>query len=63
MPDRENASEINDVATSWVARAERGLTKFERTELDGWLEEDSRRLGAFVRAQAAWIHAERAVAL
>lgn len=47
----------------WAAKAERGLTIDERAVLDTWLEGDSRRLGAFVRAQAAWIHAERAVAL
>lgn len=63
MPDREQASEIEDVATIWAAKAERGLTAKDRAQLDQWLEGDSRRLGAFVRAQAAWIHAERAVAL
>lgn len=63
MPNREKASEIEDVATEWVARAERGLGAEERVELDAWLEGDSRRLGAFVRAQAAWVHAERAAAL
>jgi transmembrane sensor len=63
MPDREQASQIEDVATVWAARAERGLTADERSQLDRWLEGDSRRLGAFVRAQAAWIHAERAGAL
>ena len=63
MPDREQASEIEDAATIWAAKAERGLTAKDRAKLDQWLEGDSRRLGAFVRAQAAWIHAERAVAL
>ncbi|MFZ0268783.1 FecR family protein [Caulobacter sp.] len=63
MPDREHASEIEDAATIWAAMAERGLTAKDRAQLDQWLEGDSRRLGAFVRAQAAWIHAERAVAL
>src|SRR3546814_8218000 len=63
MPKREHASEIEDAATVWAAKAERGLTEPERVALDQWLEGDSRRLGAFVRAQAAWIHAERANAL
>ena len=63
MPIREQAGEIEDVAIGWAAKAERGLTPQERVELDQWLEGDSRRLGAFVRAQAAWIHAERAAAL
>lgn len=63
MPERETASDIEDAATLWAAKAERGLTAGDREALDQWLEGDSRRLGAFVRAQAAWIHAERAVAL
>lgn len=63
MPDRETASDIEDAATTWAAKAERGLTADDRQALDQWLEGDSRRLGAFVRAQAAWIHAERAVSL
>lgn len=63
MPEREHANDIEDDATVWAAKAERGLTTDERAALDAWLEGDSRRLGAFVRAQAAWIHAERAVAL
>jgi transmembrane sensor len=63
MPHRETASEIEDAAVDWAAKAERGLEPQERVELDGWLEGDSRRLGAFVRVQAAWIHAERARAL
>jgi transmembrane sensor len=63
MPNRERAGEIEDVATLWAAKAERGLTAGERADLDRWLEGDSRRLGAFVSAQAAWIHAERASAL
>jgi transmembrane sensor len=63
MPHREPASEIEDAATIWAAKAERGLTESERAELDQWFDGDSRRLGAYVRAQAAWIHAERAVAL
>jgi transmembrane sensor len=63
MPDRETASEIEDSATLWAARSERGLATDECAELDAWLAKDSRHLGAFVRAQAAWIHAERAAAL
>ena len=63
MPDRTNANDIQDVATIWAAQAERGLTLEEKAELDRWLDDDSRHLGAFVRAQAAWIHAERATIL
>jgi transmembrane sensor len=63
MPNPEHASEIEDAATVWAAKAERGLTESEKTDFDAWIEDDSRRLGAYVRAQAAWIHAERAAAL
>ncbi|USI75232.1 FecR domain-containing protein [Sphingomonas morindae] len=47
----------------WLARSERGLTPEEAQTLDEWLSLDPRNLGAFVQAQAAWIHAERAMAL
>lgn len=63
MPQREHASEIDDAATLWAAKAERGLTDADKAEFDRWIGGDSRRLGAYVRAQAAWIHAERAAAL
>lgn len=63
MPDQRTAAEIDDAAAIWVAKAERGLTPEEQASLDQWLDASSRHLGAFVRAQAAWIHAERATAL
>jgi transmembrane sensor len=63
MPSREHASEIEDAATVWAAKAERGLTEADKADFDLWINGDSRRLGAYVRAQAAWIHAERAAAL
>lgn len=63
MADREQAADIDDAAVDWAAKAERGLTEAERVALDQWLAGDPRRLGAFVRAQAAWMHAERAGAL
>jgi len=63
MPEPKTPAEIEDIATGWVAKVERGLTPEEQTALDDWLQTNSRHLGAFVRAQAAWIHAERATAL
>jgi transmembrane sensor len=63
MSDREPPDEIEDAATVWAAKAEHGLSAGDQAALDQWLEGDSRRLGAFVRAQAAWIHAERASSL
>lgn len=63
MPDRKTADEIEDVAIDWAMRAECGLGAQEQDDFDNWLAQDSRHLGAFVRAQAAWTHAERAGAL
>lgn len=63
MPDQRTAAEIDNAAADWVAKAERGLTPEEQASLDQWLDASSRHLGSFVRAQAAWIHAERATAL
>lgn len=63
MTDREPANEIEDAAVDWLAKAERGLSEDEQSALDQWLDSDARHLGAYVRAQAAWIHAERATAL
>jgi transmembrane sensor len=63
MADREQAREIEDTAIDWAAKTTRGLSDSEQLELDRWLEGDPRRLGAFVRAQGAWIHSERATAL
>jgi transmembrane sensor len=63
MPNREKASEIEDAATVWAVKAERGLTGQDKAEFENWIDGDSRRLGAYVQAQAAWIHAERSAAL
>lgn len=63
MTDRRPPADIDAAAIDWLARSERGLSQSEEVELDQWLNQDSRHLGAFVRAQAAWIHAERATAL
>ncbi len=63
MPTQRPATEIEDIATQWAVKVERGLNPEEQRSLDQWLEQDPRHLGAFVRAQAAWIHAERATAL
>jgi len=63
MPEPKSPAEIEDIATDWVAKVQRGLSPEEQASLDQWLDSNSRHLGAFVRAQAAWIHAERATAL
>lgn len=52
------------VAAAWIVRLDRGdLSDAERAELDAWLSSDSRRMGAFVRAQAIWSDADRVAAL
>ena len=60
-------SEIDDIeetATRWVIRLDGGaLQDAEQRELDAWLAADTRHLGAFVRAQAAWIDMDRVAAL
>ena len=56
--------DVEAVAAEWVIRLDRGdLTGAERAELDAWLNADSRRMGAFVRAQAIWSDADRIAAL
>lgn len=60
MSERESAARIDEDASRWASRIDRGLTPSEDTELETWLAGDERRLGALSRAEAAWIHAERA---
>jgi transmembrane sensor len=58
------AAEIDALAASWVARADRGaLSAEEQRQLDAWLEQDGRHLGAYVRAEASWQALDRARAL
>src|SRR5262245_10650481 len=55
MSARETAEQIDNRATEWVARSDRGtLNAVEQAELDTWLAGDSRRQGAYLRAQALW---------
>ncbi len=52
------------MAAAWVARGDAGsLNPEEIRELQAWQSADPRHLGAFVRAQAIYIHTERAAAL
>jgi transmembrane sensor len=56
--------DIEETATHWVMRLDGGaLQDAEQSELDAWLAADTRHLGAFVRAQAAWVHLDRVAAL
>ncbi len=58
---KSSSAEIYDVAAAWVARGDGdALSSGEQQELQDWLAADSRHRGAFVRAQAVYLHTERA---
>lgn len=58
---RETAEAIDDQAMRWVARIDRGaLEPHAQSDLDAWLAGDTRRRGAFLRAEAAWRMLDRA---
>lgn len=58
-PDASSAS-IADAAADWVARRDAGaLSRDEERRLAGWLADDPRHHGAYVRAHAAWTLAGR----
>lgn len=61
MNDRETARAVEAQALAWVARLDREPTHVAlEAELNAWLEGDSRRRGALLRAQAAWMQLDRA---
>lgn len=58
---RETAEAIDDQAMRWIARIDRAaLEPRAQADLDAWLAGDSRRRGAFLRAEAAWRMLDRA---
>ena len=59
----ETGREIDDAAALWAARAERNLTAEETADLELWLSQDSRRLGAYARARAVAANSRRLAAL
>lgn len=60
---RQTAQEIDQDAANWAAMVDRGLSAGEQRELDAWLAEDSRHVGAFAIMRATSLQTERAVAL
>ncbi|WP_129791500.1 FecR domain-containing protein [Sphingosinicella sp. CPCC 101087] len=59
-----SAQGVDELAAAWAVRsAERALTPQEQQQLDDWLSQSSRHVGAFVRAQAIWTDVDRVVAL
>jgi len=57
---RERGRTIDAAASVWVVKIDRGLCETESAKLEEWLAGDTRRTGALARAQAAWVHADRA---
>jgi len=57
MTHQETAQQIEARAAEWVVRIDRGLKAEEQVGLDQWLDGDSRRRGALMRARAVWIAA------
>lgn len=56
--------EINITAAEWAVRLqERTLSAEEQAELDQWLEADTRRRGALLRARAMWSDLDRLAVL
>jgi len=61
MNQRETSAAIEDAAVAWAVRLDLApLTPSQRAELDAWLAADPRRLGAFARARAVMVYADRA---
>ena len=59
-----SAEEADEQAAAWAVRsAERPLTPEEQQQLDEWLAQSSRNLGAYVRAQAIWTDIDRLSAM
>lgn len=54
---------IDDLASQWAARLDRGLDSEERVDLADWLAADRRHQGALLRAQAALSLLDRGRAL
>ena len=59
--ERETAGSIDDAASEWAARLDRGLNEDEQEALEAWLAGDVRRVGALARARALWCHAGEAI--
>lgn len=61
---RQDRTNIDATAAGWVAREDRGpLAEPEQAQLQAWLDQDRRHLGAYARARAVFVHFDRARAL
>lgn len=64
MAERETSRSIDAAAADWVAREDRApLSSAEKAARQAWLEEDSRKPGALLRAQAVSLRSQSARAL
>lgn len=64
MAERENSRDIDQAASNWTARLDRGpLTPEEEDAFQTWLRDDPRSKGALLRAQALSMMSESAQAL
>jgi transmembrane sensor len=64
MAERETSQSIDAAAADWVAREDRApLSRADEAALQDWLEGDSRRPGALLRARAVSLRSESARAL
>lgn len=63
-PNRETSQALDEAAAGWAARMDRApLSDHETEELETWLSQDARRLGALMRARALFARAEAAWSL
>ena len=60
---QETARDIDHQAADWAAKVDRGLSVEEQSDLDAWLADDIRRIGAYGRMRAIALQAERVAAL
>jgi len=58
-----SADELENLAASWLAREDRGLTSDEATALESWLAASTLNRVAYLRLKGAWQRADRLSAL
>lgn len=58
-----SADQIEQSASLWLAREDRGLTAEEKAQLDIWLGESSLHQVSYLRLKASWRRADRLAAL
>ncbi len=50
---------ISEAAFDWLVRVDAGLSPAQQTELQAWLDADSRHYGAYIRAKAVFAQSRR----